>query len=503
MSAPALTEVAGWDVPLLRGAVFTLTAVAERLPSWRARTEAVGRSLTDAECWYGPAAQSAGAALIEVSTVATSVAMALGESLEHAERLLAEAATAQEWAEQALAAAVAVPVVLDAAGRLAGPLPVDPVTGSDSGHVAAARRAEALGIDAAEAARRAALAAADAADALAGLGIGGVLSPATFEDLSWLVAVETSAAPAPPPPMDGGATAVAAWWGSLSTAARISAISGHPDRLGDLEGLPAWARDRANRIVLGRVLADPSASGHAVAASVGAEIADREETGETVQLLRFRPAEELVALGLGDLDTADSVALLVPGMLNTPRDDLDELADDADAVADAARAAAPALAVATVAWFGYRPPMGPGALGTSTSREGGRALDATLDGLAAARAADPARVVVSAHSYGTRVVDAAAGAPGELAADAVVLNGSPGMDHDVEGLEVAEVYEASPAFDPISWWDWHGEHPTWTDAFGAVELPVEEGMLHTEYYDEQFPTLAAIGEVVAASRPAD
>ena len=52
----------------------------------------------------------------------------------------------------------------------------------------------------------------------------------------------------------------------------------------------------------------------------------------------------------------------------------DELADVGDSVADAARAAAPGLSVATVAWFGYRPPMGIGALGTRRSREGGRAL---------------------------------------------------------------------------------------------------------------------------------
>jgi hypothetical protein len=144
--------------------------------------------------------------------------------------------------------------------------------------------------------------------------------------------------------------------------------------------------------------------------------------------------------------------------------------------------------------------MGVGALGTSISRTGGAALDRALDGLAASRVHDPVRVVVSAHSYGTRVVDAAADAPGDLAASAVVLNGSPGMDEDAEGLEVAEVYEASPLFDPVTWWDVHGVHPTWSRSFGATDLPVDEVMVHTEYYDEHFPTLGAIGEVVAGVR---
>ncbi|MGY1705862.1 alpha/beta hydrolase [Geodermatophilus sp. SYSU D00697] len=500
MSATTLTAVAGWDLPLLRGAVSTLVAVADRLPAWRARAEAVGRGLGDTDCWYGPAAQAAAAALVQVSGVATSVTAALGESLTRAQQLLAAADTAQDLAEQALAAAAAVPVRLDDTGRLTGPLPVDPVTGTDEGSVAAARRAEALGIDAVEAGRRAVLAATDATDALAGLGIGGALSPATFEDLAWLVTVETSAVPAPPPPAGGGPSAAAAWWAGLSTAARVSAIHGHPERIGALEGLPTWARDRANRLLLGRVLALPAARGHEVAVSVAAEIADREAAGHEVQLLQFDAAGQMVALGTGDLDTADSVVLTVPGMLNSPDDDLDELADSGDVLVEAARAAAPGLAVASMAWFGYRPPMGPGALGTTRSLEGGRALDSALDGLAAARAGDPARVVVSAHSYGTTVVDAAADAPGGLAADAVVLNGSPGMDNDAEGLEVAEVYEASSPADPITWSDWHGEYPTWDDSFGAVELPTGAFMYHWEYYDDFFPTAAAIGEIVAGTR---
>ncbi len=500
MNVPTLAEVAGWEVPLLRGAVGTLDSVAGGLPAWRARVEAVGRSLADAHCWYGPAAQSAAAALVEVSTVATAVTAALGESLEHAQRLLAEAETAQELAERALAAAASVSVVLDGAGRLAGSLPFDPVTGLAGEDTSAALRAEELAIEAVTAGQRAALAASEAAGSLAGLGIGGALAPVSFGDLSWLVARDPSGPSVPCPPTGGDAAAVAAWWAGLSTAERVAAIDGRPALIGGLEGLPAWARDHANRLVLGEVLADPSVPGHAMAGAVAAEISREESDGKQVQLLQFAPADELVALGLGDLDTADSIALLVPGMTNTPDSDLDELADNADAVADAARAAAPGLAVAAVAWFGYRPPMGIGALGTSISRAGGRALDNALDGFSAARAADPARVVVSGHSYGTRVVDAAADAPGRMAAAAVVLNGSPGMDNDAADLEVAEVYEASSPADPITWWDAHGEYPTWDDDFGAIELPTGPVMMHWEYYSQHFPTLAAVGEVVAGVR---
>ncbi|TFV64112.1 hypothetical protein E4P41_02380 [Geodermatophilus sp. DF01-2] len=503
MSAPTLTAVASWDIPLLRGAVWTLDAVADRLPAWRARMEAVGRSLGDADCWYGPAAQSAGAALVEVSTVATAVTAALAESLEHAQRLLAEGEAAQELAEQALATAAAVPVVLDGAGRLAGPLPVGPVTGVHAGDTADALRAEGFATDAMAAGQRAALAATEAANALTGLGVGGALAPATFEDLSWLVAVAGSTVFLPCPPTGGDPAAVAGWWATLSTAQRNGAIRADPSRVGGLEGLPAWARDQANRLTLGRVLADESAPGRAVAVSVAAEIGSEEAEGQEAQLYQFQPEEGLVAVAVGDLDTADHVALLVPGTGNDPVEDLDDLMGDAAAVGDAARAAAPTAAVATIAWMGYRPPSN---LATAPSPHhswpGGRALDATLDGLASARVGTPGgrpHTTLIGHSYGTLVIDRAADERGRLAAHDVVLLGSPGMDNRASELEVERVYEASAPADPITWGEFHGEQ-TWEDSFGAIELPTDPVMMHWEYYDEWFPTRAAIGEVVAGVR---
>jgi hypothetical protein len=502
VNAPALAEIAGWDVPLLRGAVWTLDSVAGGLPAWRARVEAVGRSLEDARCWYGPAAQSAGAALGEVSAVATAVTAALGASLEHAQRLLAEAGTAQELDERALAAAASVPVVLDGAGRLVS-LPAVPAGGEaglGADQTAVALQAQGLAEDALAAATRAGHAASEVVDALTPLGAGRGLVPASFGDLAASIPeVRTSAVPH----LGDSPSEVAQWWAGLSAAARAGVIARTPSLVGGLEGVPAWARDEANRAHLGRVLADPSTPGHAVAVSVAAEIARKEAAGEEVQLQQFQPGEELVALAVGDLDTADHVALLVPGTGNDPVEDLDGLVDDAAAVADAATAAAPAATVATIAWMGYRPPSNLAkASSPHYSWPGGRALDAALDGLAAARASTPAgrpHTTVIGHSYGTLVIDRAADAPGSLAAEDVVLLGSPGMDNRAPELEVERVYEASAPADPIAWAEFHGEQ-TWEDSFGAVELPTDPVMMHWEYYDEWFPTRAAIGEVVAGVR---
>ncbi|MGY1759957.1 alpha/beta hydrolase [Geodermatophilus sp. SYSU D00779] len=502
MSAPTLTEVAGWEVPLLRGAVWTLDSVAGGLPAWRARMEAVGRSLEDTSCWYGPAAQSAAAALVEVSTVATAVTAALDESLEHAQRLLAEAEAAQELAERALGAAASVPVVLDGAGRLVSlsAVPVLGRPGLDVDQTAAALQAQELAEDALAAAARAGHAASGMADELTVLGAGRGLVPLSFGDLAASVPdVRSSAVPhvGDPPPE------VAQWWAGLSVAARAEAMARTPYLIGGLEGLPAWARDEANRSHLEQVLADPTSPGHAVAVSVAGEIARGEAAGEEVQLHRFQPEEGLVALAVGDLDTADHVAVLVPGTGNDPVGGLDDLVDDVGAVADATVAAAPAAAVATIAWMGYRAPSNLAkAPSPHYSWPGGRALDATLDGMAAARAGTPGgrpHTTVIGHSYGTLVVDRAADAPGPLAADDVVLLGSPGMDNAAAELEAERVHEASAPADPITWAEFHGEQ-TWEDSLGAVELPTGPVMMHWEYYSEDFPTLAAVGEVVAGVR---
>ncbi len=107
-----------------------------------------------------------------------------------------------------------------------------------------------------------------------------------------------------------------------------------------------------------------------------------------------------------------------------------------------------------------------------------------------------------AHSYGTVVVDEAADHPGRLAADAVVLLGSPGMEGRAADLEADEVYDAGSAGDPIAWVGWFGLPPG-VPAFGSTALPSEPWAGHSDYYDTDGPTLAAIGEVVSGARTPD
>jgi hypothetical protein len=524
VSAPGLTAVAAWDVALLDGAVWTLEAVTERLPPWRGRMEAVGRALQEAECWSGDAGQAAALALGEVSAVVTAVTGALVASHGRLEDTAREARTAQDLAEQALAEAAALGVTVDEAGGVVVPAAAPPVAGATPEAVAdhyaaiaeraaAAERVAGTAADALRAAARAATHAADSAGPLGAVGVVGGAAPGGFAALSAAAgAAGAFRVPAVLPPPDASPDEVAAWWGGLPGPARDELLTAAPPELGRLDGLPAWVRDRVNRVLLDETLADPSAPGHEAALAVVAEISAEEAAGRTVQLWVYEPADDLVALVHGDADTAGDVALLVPGLGNTVADDLDALGDDAQAVGDAARDAAPAASVATIAWFGYRPPAGAGSWRvafTDAAARGGAALAGDLAGLAAARegngpgrAGDP-RVTVVAHSYGTVVVDQAADQPGLLDADAVVLLGSPGIEEqDATGLEVPEVHTAFSPADPISTLEWFGSSP-WRPDFGASLLPVDPYTLHWEYYDPDRPTVGAIGEVVTGERQAD
>jgi hypothetical protein len=498
-SSTRLAAVARWDVSLVRSAVAVLDAVAARLPVRRAGLAEVGRTMQQPDCWTGPAARAAAASVLEISAVAAAVDGAVAESLGHLQRLAREVDAAQELAAAALRTVppgwngdLASSARLAAAMDLLVPGSAPPQPDPAGALVLAALEHAALAL-------AAATAAAEPVGRLGDLGSG---RGATFGDLAADVALR-GAEPAPPVPVRSRPPEVAAWWAGLSLPAQLAAVHAAPTVLGRLDGLPAWARDRANRLVLARALREPAvpSPARAVAREVDRRLAAEELRGRQAQLHLLDLAGDRVVLGLGDLDTADAVALLVPGVGNSPGDDLGDLVRHAADVAAAARAAAPDLAVATVVWLGYRPPGFPGLAARTAARTGGAALARDLDGLSAARAVTgrpPPRTTVLAHSYGTVVVDEAADEAGRLRADAVVLLGSPGMEDDARSLEVADVFDAGSPLDAVTALGYFGS-PT-SVAYGSTALPLDPWTGHSDYYDRCRPTLGAIGEVVAGVR---
>lgn len=491
MSDIDVAGMATWDVDGFRAAVSRLDAVLDRLPGVRQRYDDIVRVVWSGEVWSGPSATAATGALSRLSS-ATAIGCAdLDDSLAQLRRAVDEAGEARAVADEAQVLATAVNS--SAWGSTSPGLEsVEPA--QMARFEAACDRARRHAADAAAAAER-------ADEGVPDLDTIAELAPGSW--CGWLDGVPSrQQVDVPRMPTGRVAEDTAAWWSVMSPAQQLVAIARDPSAVGALAGVPAWARDRANRMVLAQAMATGDDAHRGTTTAVAREISGREAAGEQVQLLELDVEEGLAALALGDLDTAESIGLLVPGVGTDVASDLDAKTDDAAAVADAAEAAAPGLAVATVAWLGYRTPPGLGEAASPRARhakDGGRALDATLDGLAAARATDTARVTVLAHSYGSVVTDRAVDETGDLAADAVVVLGSPGMSKDAGEMEVDEVYEASSPLDLVAQSRYFGS-ATWEDDFGAERLPTDWDTGHSEYYDTDRPTVGAMGEVVAGVR---
>lgn len=501
-----LGQITSWEPGEVRRATDVLAEVAERLPGWRVRLEGVGRQLQAATSWSGPSATRASDVVVQLSDVATAVGSAWDVSLAALQLLVGQAQAAHDLAIEARCWAASIGARLGPTGMLDRPVAHPAATmAPDQLSVVAAESAAAVRAVAvaAEAQRHGALAdaaAAQARDALAAVGVTGSRAPARFADLARVVPVPAGVPVAPP---GSSAFQVAAWWAGLSAGAQLLAIRDDAATVGRLEGVPAWARDSANRLLLERALAAPGAAEEPFPITVAGQLAAAEATGRHAQLWEFDPAAGLAAVAVGDLDSADAVGVLVPGMNTTVVDDLGSLLTDAEGVAHAAGGIAPMASVAVLAWIGYRTPQGLGqAIHRSAARHAAPVLAGDLVGLAAARAATGSplpRTTVLAHSYGAVLVDEAADRPGPLAADAVVLLGSPGMEGDGDlRREVPEVYDAVGGLDPIAVSGWFGEQP-WESGYGATLLPTDLLQTHTEYYDADHPTLAALGAVVAGA----
>lgn len=140
-----------------------------------------------------------------------------------------------------------------------------------------------------------------------------------------------------------------------------------------------------------------------------------------------------VAIAVGDLDTAEDIAVRVPGITNDGGDAA-TLTDEASRVYESAVYNGDGSSVASMMWLGYDAPDAfyDGATLTEGRAEdgGGRFADA-IDGLRASRPYDEAHLTAIGHSYGSTTV-AKAATEHDMDVDDIVLVGSPGAGGGVE-----------------------------------------------------------------------
>jgi hypothetical protein len=326
---------------------------------------------------------------------------------------------------------------------------------------------------------------------------------------------------------------VATWWAGLSAQERDALIRTSPDLIGNLDGIPPADRYAANRL---RIEAEIRRSEQELAALEGrlarrgrvgaamdalgdldpsvetlperldwlrARLARlREASAQDAQIWYFDPSGDgRIAQVIGDLATADNVAVVVPGMTNDMHN-FDAVRTNAWNLEQAMRRASPGTSHATIAWLGYdTPDDGPGAASPGAANDGSMALRNVITEVD--RVNSDGRVSVVAHSYGSVVAGRAM--QSGLDVEAVAVVGSPGMggfgssSRADLGSPGIDLYAGTHAWDPVPFAPTHGEDPSAT-GFGSTRFETDVSG-HSSYFHQGSRSLDNLARIAVGRTP--
>jgi Alpha/beta hydrolase len=296
--------------------------------------------------------------------------------------------------------------------------------------------------------------------------------------------------------------AVKEWWDGLTFAQQRWLIENDPAAIGRLDGIPADARDQANRILLEEskrdleaqkrdlqsrmdALADPANADPSQPNPLGAAMAERKRLQAQLDVINgklqgidavdHRMSTEDGAEGRGYLllfdtdgnghavvatgnpDTAANIVTYVPGT-GAKLGDMRGFMSRADLMAATADGYNPAVPTVGVVWLGYDAPADivPNAMNVDYANHASADLSRFQDGLRVTHVGvnhdgAPSHNTVLGHSYGSVVVGVAQ-RNGGLHADDLIFVGSPGVGVDnVSDLHMSgsHVWSSHTGNDPI------------------------------------------------------
>ncbi len=292
---------------------------------------------------------------------------------------------------------------------------------------------------------------------------------------------------------------VRSWWSGLGISARSGLMASAPQLVGNLEGVPYSLRDYTNRSFL--------ASSIDALSDAGGGRSEEIDAGNRLRMLK-KVSQALVtepgaaprsllsldiagngtaAIVIGDIEAADVVTVLVPGMFYSVDGQVAAWSTAAQSIYDEQRAwvdrlgpTTPSLAdatIATVAWIGYEAPSLVNFITLDLAYTGRDALARTVDGLHELRGANQPYLSIVAHSYGSTASMMALTDLG-MQVDSVTLIGSPGSaaQHVGDlGVPNDNVYVGEAAWDQIKDSAFFGSDPG-SAAFGARHFSVDGGV---------------------------
>ncbi|MGC7097364.1 alpha/beta hydrolase [Amycolatopsis lurida] len=324
-----------------------------------------------------------------------------------------------------------------------------------------------------------------------------------------------------------------------------------PELVGNQDGVPAVARDKANNILLGQERDAMAAERDRLAAErdqilrsprtdheygqLNDEIQDLDRKINALDKLQTRlegptpDGERYYLLGIdgdedgkfivanGDPDRAENVATFVPGMM-TDLASFESVLKTSDDIAKEARASGES--VSSIAWFDYdAPDFFNDAASTSYAEDAKDDLAAFQQGLRESHDGAPSHNTLIGHSYGSTVAGTTARDYRDLPVDDFISVSSPGLgvDHASElNLPPGRVWATESNNDIIadlgSIGLGHGADPT-NEHFGSERFRTDPGPpQEADYWDRGShdryirgdvpnPGQRNIGDIVAGNRP--
>jgi hypothetical protein len=298
------------------------------------------------------------------------------------------------------------------------------------------------------------------------------------------------------------ATVIDTWWSGLPSASQKTFVSTAPEIVGNLEGVPFGVRDVANRTYLSSEIRSAKTSvesgiGRAQLLKERHHLEILKQIARTLKTTKNEPERQLLtfdptgdaraAVVVGNLQTADYVSYLVPGMFFTVQGqmyDWTTIAQDLNKeqtgwISTLAKSDPSYLGktTATVAWIGYSTPGVLDIASLKRADQGADFLGSAVAGVHAVRSGSEPFVTLVAHSYGSTAAMIEL-AKGGVSVDALVMIGSPGSAaQTASALDVKNdnVYVGEAAWDPVVNTAFYGSDPG-SASFGAHKMSVAAGV---------------------------